>query len=78
MKAAAVQHDVAKHPSLFRLPRLRPNPLGFRPASDRSLAVVSALRPAPVAFRARCFGPPASVRCHRNDPVRISQWVDTL
>jgi hypothetical protein len=48
VKAAAVQQDVAKHPSLFRLSRLRPNPLGFRPASDRSLAVVPAPRPAPV------------------------------
>jgi hypothetical protein len=78
VKAAAVQQDVAKHPTLSRLSRLRPNPLGLKSAPNRSLAVVPALRPAPVAFPARRFGPLGSVRCRRNDPVRISQRLDTL
>jgi hypothetical protein len=30
------------------------------------------------AFPAWRFGPPASVRCRRNDPVGISQWLDIL
>jgi hypothetical protein len=58
VKPATIQRDVAKHPNLSCLSRLRPNPLGYRPAAERPLAVVPALRPAPVAFSARYFGRP--------------------
>ena len=50
MKAAAVQQDVAKHPSLSRVSRLWPDPPRFRPATRGPLAAVPTVRPAPVAL----------------------------
>src|SRR5712672_3057752 len=41
---------MSRIPTLSCLSRLRPNPLGLKPTPNRSLAVVPALRPAPVAF----------------------------